>query len=487
MSIEKIEGLVAQFVAERYYKNYRKDLDVRPHFVPLDLETLKQTLGHIIVHEEDLLDTEGKQRLEGLKGAARKTLLANLVLPIPKLIKKIEKHLENYRRLNVVGNDLIDAVTGEKMDIENFAQARVGESTKFVYLPATIYQNGKIIGALFPSFGSASKTLFTDFLNKEVSNFINKDIYKDTTTKIGFDLGHILTEGNPLYNTPLALKFKAIIDAVETVSNNLSSFGLQNTTDLDKFKNNLQTIFNTIRNHSTYGPQVALNIDKDFQANILSNLKIAANIVIIQDRHENQRIYADLYETPVGAKILELIKNLHFSRNLTEEIKYRLLHVAKSGKQSVTPTKSNKRTKPKQTALPQKGIKNTAGNGNNRVIVKTSNSTSAVMPSIANLESLLNSSLQERVRRNMGTGTRKDILNYRTGRFVDSVKLERLSQSRTGMITAFYSYMKNPYSTFSTGGQQEYPKTRDPKLLIARSIREIGAELAYNRMRAVLV
>jgi hypothetical protein len=87
----------------------------------------------------------------------------------------------------------------------------------------------------------------------------------------------------------------------------------------------------------------------------------------------------------------------------------------------------------------------------------------------------------------MGRGERRDVLNLRTGRFAESVKIERMTQSREGMITAFYSYMKNPYATFSTGGRQSLPKSRDPKLLIAKSIREIATEQVRNRLRSVSV
>ena len=103
------------------------------------------------------------------------------------------------------------------------------------------------------------------------------------------------------------------------------------------------------------------------------------------------------------------------------------------------------------------------------------------------LQRLLDATLVQRIKDNMGTGNRRDILNLRTGRFAESVKVENLSQSREGMITAFYSYMRNPYATFSQGGRQESPKTRDPKLLISQSIRQIGAAVVANRMRAVLV
>lgn len=106
---------------------------------------------------------------------------------------------------------------------------------------------------------------------------------------------------------------------------------------------------------------------------------------------------------------------------------------------------------------------------------------------MVSLEALLRANINERVKQNMGKGNDKKILNYRTGRLADSVSIERLSESRAGMVTAFYNYMRNPYGTFSEGGRQQYPRTRDPKLLISKSIREIGATMVGTRMRAVLV
>ena len=85
----------------------------------------------------------------------------------------------------------------------------------------------------------------------------------------------------------------------------------------------------------------------------------------------------------------------------------------------------------------------------------------------------------------MGTGYDKKVLNYRSGRLADSASIERVSQSRAGMVSVFYNYMRNPYGTFSTGGAQQDPTSRDPKLLISKSIREIGASIVGNRMRAL--
>jgi hypothetical protein len=106
---------------------------------------------------------------------------------------------------------------------------------------------------------------------------------------------------------------------------------------------------------------------------------------------------------------------------------------------------------------------------------------------LLNLQNLINQHLQNVISANMGDGNRRDVLNYRTGRFASSAKVEYISESRAGMITAFYSYMKNPYATFSGGGQQQYPRSRDPKLLISKSIREIAATQVGNRLRAVNV
>lgn len=107
--------------------------------------------------------------------------------------------------------------------------------------------------------------------------------------------------------------------------------------------------------------------------------------------------------------------------------------------------------------------------------------------SLAFLQNLLNNNLVQTVKQNMGGGNRRDILNLRSGRFAESVRVERLTQGRQGMVTAYYDYMRYPYATFSQGGKQESPRSRDPKLLISKSIRELAAQAKITRLRAVLV
>ena len=115
------------------------------------------------------------------------------------------------------------------------------------------------------------------------------------------------------------------------------------------------------------------------------------------------------------------------------------------------------------------------------------NGTGGKFTSLANLQMLINSQLQDVVSANMGDGDSRTLLNYRSGRLAASAKVEYMSESRTGMITAFYSYMKNPYATFSQGGRQSSPRSRDPKLLIARSIRDIASQHVSNALRSVNV
>jgi hypothetical protein len=119
--------------------------------------------------------------------------------------------------------------------------------------------------------------------------------------------------------------------------------------------------------------------------------------------------------------------------------------------------------------------------------IKTGTKLPEPVSDLVSLQNLLNANLIQTVKQNMGGGNRKDILNLRSGRFAESVRVDRLTESKAGAITAFYTYMRNPYATFSDGGKQQYPKTRDPKLLISKSIRQLAQTITQQRLRAVLV
>jgi hypothetical protein len=98
------------------------------------------------------------------------------------------------------------------------------------------------------------------------------------------------------------------------------------------------------------------------------------------------------------------------------------------------------------------------------------------------LRALLQRAIEEAVQRNMGKGRARKVLNYRTGRFAESVNIDNVVPRRDGAMVAFYSYMKNPYSTFAEGGAQYHKgPSRDPNLLIKKSMRQLAAAAAVTR------
>lgn len=111
--------------------------------------------------------------------------------------------------------------------------------------------------------------------------------------------------------------------------------------------------------------------------------------------------------------------------------------------------------------------------------------------SLINLKLLINSKLHDRIKANMGKGSARSILNYRTGRFAglfgNSAEVRSLAVDREGTVTAFYTYMKYPYQTFEPGFKQGAPASRDPRILISKSIRQIATSLIKNRLRIIPV
>jgi hypothetical protein len=107
--------------------------------------------------------------------------------------------------------------------------------------------------------------------------------------------------------------------------------------------------------------------------------------------------------------------------------------------------------------------------------------------SLASLLTILNEKLHDQIKKNMGKGSAKSILNYRTGRFANSVEVTRLTMTKDSAIQAFYTYQKYPYQTFEPGFKQGDPPSRNPKLLIGKSIREIAKAIVTNRLKAILV
>lgn len=263
--------------------------------------------------------------------------------------------------------------------------------------------------------------------------------------------------------------------------------------------------------------ETGIKFKKDFSetANILLDLQFSFSVsmegVVNSDTHnknEQKAIKDALANTAIRSLkdslarkgknsftyILSLLSpKTTSSPSLKQWIESEIITVIKSGKStkfkgSFTDTVTKVVTSGANKLVGKKSNKNKAVNKKRAPLkIQIPPKPKQTLSNLIQLQALLDSSLQDLIKANMGTGTRRDILNLRSGRFAESVKVERLSESRAGMITAFYSYMKNPYATFSAGGLQSTPQTRDPKLLIARSIRELAAQQVGNRLRSVVV
>lgn len=105
--------------------------------------------------------------------------------------------------------------------------------------------------------------------------------------------------------------------------------------------------------------------------------------------------------------------------------------------------------------------------------------------SLITLKDYLNTNIFNQIKKNMGKGNAKSILNYRTGRFARSVQVDKLLLDKDASIVAFYTWMKMPYETFSPGFKQGYPISRDPTKLIDKSIRELSKNKIKNRLKAI--
>jgi hypothetical protein len=263
----------------------------------------------------------------------------------------------------------------------------------------------------------------------------------------------------------------------------------------------LQSLLEKIQLSQTRAQKKASTVSIDVAPSIksLDNfIKVFKNFLNKLDKDQGAlytKIGNVLGSTADGSFIADLRSSDSFKDYLTDN----LVSILKTGKAipklkvKVSPQKILK-AETKKPVLPKlspeiKKLKVVANNTANKIKTTKLRDTNAKISvtNLTGLQNLINSQLQDVISANMGDGDRRNILNYRTGRLAASAKVERMSESRAGMITAFYSYMKNPYATFSDGGRQSIPKTRDPKLLISKSIREIAATQVANQLRAVNV
>lgn len=320
------------------------------------------------------------------------------------------------------------------------------------------------------SFGQS--ILYKDELNK--NGIPSGSTKKSTRTKV--DLGHVPSEENENLVSPLELKFSDILKlGTELRSNVIVETAKKALTELYSIQADASYSF---KNSTPESIALARNIlGTGYVVVTLHRQKLNAEF-----SKKELEIFNKLKAT-LAVKLSKIdFINKTGSNTIVEDIAESIKNTIE-GKGKKLPQHKEKKVVPKPINI---GV--TPNIGKQGILVKKQapiRNKAGQFYSLSSLQSLINYHLQHVISANMGDGSSKRLLNYRTGRLAASAKVESLTQSREGMITAFYSYMRNPYGTFSEGGKQQSPKTRDPKLLISGSIREIAATKVANRLRAV--
>lgn len=117
------------------------------------------------------------------------------------------------------------------------------------------------------------------------------------------------------------------------------------------------------------------------------------------------------------------------------------------------------------------GRKVSTAKGAQRAARRSKNTTRTMDSPIA-LRNLINEALPQMVASKMTSPA----LQFRTGRFANSARVENVTMGPRGGIGIDYTYMRNPYETFEPGNKQGSTQ-RDPRKIIGASIRELAMSI----------
>lgn len=141
------------------------------------------------------------------------------------------------------------------------------------------------------------------------------------------------------------------------------------------------------------------------------------------------------------------------------------------------PDYSRKTAKSKENKSSKPSVKTTNPSGGSfKGALKNTPDNTVSLPKIF---AILTSRINEVVAKNMGSPA----LNYRTGRFANSVKIVDILPTAQGYPSVAYTYMRNPYQVFEKSSGSRFASVdRDPRKLIDYSIREIASQLVTGRL-----
>ena len=219
--------------------------------------------------------------------------------------------------------------------------------------------------------------------------------------------------------------------------------------------------------------KVSTTIVEGTGANALTGGQLTRYVIAI--RQIVQAEFADIIDkyrgsAPLGHQILYRAANIV----LTGDNKTKSINIKKSGKKSIT-------------VKVKKAVYKVDLKPGLRTRSKPKSKASRQPSDLKKYIGLINSKLHDKIRENMGAGNSKQLLNYRTGRFAKSAKLQNITLPKGQSVPiAAVKYMRYPYGVFEPTGRL-HKAGRDPHHIFGRSIRQILQEEKIGNFARVRV
>ncbi len=435
---------IGNLIQSKFSSFIKKGINISPHLVPLNFKVLNRSLGGIVKSGISISD-----------------------------FRKFSDSLFNYVRSKYPNTIVLKQNTFTVNGKDNVPLADL--LTKFT--PALVFTNNNskdnFVGVLFNSFNSANAELLNDSIRRKVLDEINRVLGPDSEV----DLAYIFRDSDNPSKSNSIKNFFGIFNSIS--KNNITVPGVSIPNDKSGLIHSRMVVESLLKDYATYEERAfgtySVVIDKQVSEFVT---KIKADILIVHDskvKEQVQQVVKSNTFINFISKILPSIKQTetNFIQDITNRIRSVFL-----GKKPSKPKEQSKTSGRLQSG--KSTVKLTESKGVNSEFI-----IPPAFISLTNLQNLINRNLHDYVKERMGTGNSTSVLNYRTGRLANSFQVTGVSQTRDGALTAFFTYMKYPYATFSKGGLQSEPASRDPVLLGERAIRAIASEVLGERLRAV--
>ncbi len=455
ITLDRMKNSLVQLLSPLSIEARRIELNKSIHLTPISYTALKAVLQDPEILTPNLYEVFKEKLIKEAKGTF------TLSSSIPALIKRINIAINN------------GTIKGK-----NYFLIMEGENP---------------IAAISNSYENLQSSLFRNIINTTLN---------ETTSSKKFQAGHTYIPNSGINVSPISsivetglselqsfatsgyanlelprVEESRVASKIRKLPVDLEIAGKYATTSINNILHELNNSENSLANtHERSKNLATVSIYKTISEIAAS---IEAIIVIPQDSYENGTIYAKkelAVIRNIRTYIQESLSNLAQSPTLEEELVIKVVG-------AITGTKPKKVSKTSKIIIPKPIKKPGVTISKIPSITTRLKSFSGKFQSVTSLKTLLNSRLFGQIRKNMASPT----LNYRTGRFAESVKLKDIQyDNRNNTIVAFLSYMRYPYATFEPGGRQGSIQ-RSPRLLIDKTIRELALELTKARMKTIIV